>query len=231
VLTTGLFTKQVRLEGTLFNGREPDEDRYDFDFDALDSYGARLSVNPTPHWAVSASYGYLKEPEALHRDENQHRLGASLLHTVRLGRQGEWASAMVYGANKHVEPSGVTGPWEHSIMAESNLQFDQANSVFGRVEYVRKGGEELSLPDPLREDQFDIGNLSLGYIREFARYRGATLGAGARVAINLIPEALEEVYGSRTPVGVAVFLRVRPGLLEGAHAMDPEMHHEQHQPR
>jgi hypothetical protein len=228
VLTAGVFTRHVKLEGTLFNGREPDEDRYDFDFDALDSYGARLSVNPTAHWAVNASYGYLKQPEALHPDEDQHRLGASILHTVRLGRQGEWASAVVYGANKHVEPTGVEGPWEHSIMAESNLQLDAANSVFGRVEYVRKSGEELSLPDPLSAEDFDIGSFSLGYIREFAGYRGATFGVGARGAINLIPEALEDVYGSRTPVGVAVFLRVRPGLLEGAHTMDPEMHHEQH---
>jgi len=226
VLTAGVFTKHVKLEGTLFNGREPDEDRYDFDFHALDSYGARLSANPSAHWAVSASYGYLKEPEALHPDENQHRLGASILHTVRVGRQSEWASALVYGANKHVEPSGVSGPWEHSVMAESNLQLDASNSVFGRMEYVRKSGEELSLPGSLSAEDFDIGNLSLGYIREFAGYRGATFGLGARGAVNLIPEALEGVYGSRTPVGVAVFFRVRPGLLEGAHAMDPQMHHD-----
>jgi hypothetical protein len=224
VLTAGVITKHVKLEGTLFNGREPDEDRYDFDFDALDSYGVRLSVNPTPHWAMSASYGYLEQPEALHPDENQHRLGASILHTVRLRRQGEWASALVYGGNKHVEPSGVDGPWEHSVMAESNLQLDRLNSVFGRVEYVRKSGAELVLPDPLDSEEFDIGTLSLGYIREFAGYRGATFGVGARGAINLIPEALERAYGSRSPVGMAVFLRVRPGLLEGAHTTDPEMH-------
>ena len=53
----------------------------------------------------------------------------------------------------------------------------------------------------------------------------ATLGVGARGALNLVPSALEGVYGSRTPAGLAIFLRVRPALLEGAHAMDPEMHH------
>jgi hypothetical protein len=109
-------------------------------------------------------------------------------------------------------------------MAESNLQLDRLNSVFGRVEYVRKSGAELVLPDPLDSEEFDIGTLSLGYIREFAGYRGATFGVGARGAINLIPEALERAYGSRSPVGMAVFLRVRPGLLEGAHTTDPEMH-------
>jgi hypothetical protein len=113
-------------------------------------------------------------------------------------------------------------------MAESNLQLDAANSVYARAEYVRKSGEELSLPDPLSAEDFDIGAWSLGYIREFAGYRGATFGLGARAAITLIPQRLKELYGSRTPLGLAVFLRVRPGLLEGAHATDPEMHHEGH---
>ena len=221
VLTAGVFTRQVKLEATLFNGREPDEDRYDFDFHPLDSYGARVSVNPTPHWAMSASYGYLRHPEALHPDENQRRGGASILHTVRLGRQSEWAAALIYGANEHV----VAGRWEHSLIAESNLQLDRANSIFGRVEYVRKRGDELALGGALDDHEFDIGTFSLGYVRELAGFRGATFGLGARGALNLIPGALESVYGSRTPVGVALFLRVRPGVFEEAHAMDAEMHH------
>ncbi len=178
VLSAGVFTQHAKFEATLFNGREPDEDRYDFDFHPLDSYGARLSVNPTAHWALSASYGYLKEPEALHPDDDQHRLGASILHTVRLGGQGEWATALVYGANQHVAPTGEAGSWQHSLMAESNLQLDRANSVFGRVEYVRKGGEDLSLPDPLSEQEFDIGTLSMGFVREVADISRRHPGAG-----------------------------------------------------
>jgi hypothetical protein len=225
VLTAGLFTEKLKLEGTLFNGREPDEDRYDFDFHALDSYGARLSVNPTPHWALSASYGYLKQPEALHPEENQRRLGASVLHTMRLGWEGEWASALIYGGIKHVTPSGTeAGGWEHSVMAESNLQLDQSNSVFGRVEYVRKSAADLAVGPAGVAQEFDIGSLVLGYIRELAALHGATFGIGARGALDLVPRTLEGVYGSRTPVGLAVFLRVRPALLEHAHAMDNEMH-------
>jgi hypothetical protein len=224
VLSAGVFTRSVKLEGTLFNGREPDEDRYDFDFHPLDSYGARLSVNPSPHWALSASYGYLVEPEAVRPGENQHRLGASILHTVRLGRQVEWASALVYGANRHVPPGGASGEWEHSVMVESNFQVDRANSVFARAEYVRKSGEDLALAGPLEDRELDIGTVSLGFIREFAGFRGATFGAGARAGLNLVPAALEDVYGSRTPVGLGLFLRVRPGLLEEAHATDAKRH-------
>lgn len=225
VLTAGLFTRTAKLEGTLFNGREPDEDRYDFDFHALDSYGVRLSANPTPHWAVSASYGYLKQPEELEPDEDQRRLSASVLHTVRLGGDGEWASALVYGGNKHVTRNGGgSGGWEHSLIAESNLQLDGANTVFGRVEYVRKSAEDLAIEAAGPGQEFDLGTLSLGYIREFAAFQGATLGLGARGAINLVPGTLVGAYGSRTPLGLALFVRVRPVPFERAHALDPEMH-------
>lgn len=223
VLTAGLFTRTVKLEGTLFNGREPDEDRYDFDFHPWNSYGARLSATPTSHWALSASYGYLRAPEALRPDENQHRVGASLLHTIRLGRRGDWATALVYGGNKPVTSGGDERRWEHSALVESNLQFDDANSIMGRVEYVQKSGEELLIPgNPDRK--FDIGALSFGYIREFAVFGGATAGVGARGTVNFVPRALEDAYGRRTPVGLALFVRARPGLLAHAHAMDRDMH-------
>ena len=224
VLTAGLFSRHVKLEASLFNGREPDEDRYDFDFDPLDSYGARLSATPTPHWALSASYGFLNEPEALHPEDDQRRLGASVLHSVPLGAGGEWASAVVYGANKHVHGNGSgSEPWQHSVMVESNLQLDRFNTVYGRLEYVRKGSEELVIPG-VDEELYDIGSLSLGYVREFAWWKGATLGLGARGGLSLVPAALEEAYGTRTPAGFAVFLRVRPTLLAGAHATDQDLH-------
>jgi hypothetical protein len=44
---------------------------------------------------------------------------------------------------------------------------------------------------------------------------GGSVGIGITGAINVIPSALEYVYGSRTPMGGAVFLRVRPGLMSG----------------
>jgi hypothetical protein len=221
VLTAGVFTRRAKLEATLFNGREPDEDRYGFDFHPLDSYGFRLTANPMARWALSASYCYLAEPEGLHPDEDQRRLGASVLHTVRLGRAGEWAAALVYGANQHVRRDGrANGGWEHSLMVESNLQLDRANTVYGRIEYVRKSGEELVIPGEA-DAEYDIGALSLGYVRELAASTGATLGVGARAAVNLVPAALEPVYGNRTPVGVAVFVRLRPALLPPHHGSAP----------
>jgi hypothetical protein len=211
----------VQVEGTLFHGREPDDDRYDFDFGALDSYGGRITVNPTPRWSLAGSYGYLKSPEALRPDENQHRLGASILYARRIAREGDWATALVYGANKHVVPGASSHGFEHSLLLESNVQFDDRNSLFGRAEWVQKSGAELVIPDADPEANFDVSGFVLGYVREVAEYAGASLGLGVRGSLNFLPEGLKAAYGTRTPADIALYARLRPTLLQRARAADP----------
>jgi hypothetical protein len=220
VLTAGVFTRTVQLEGTWFQGREPDDDRYDFDFGSLDSYGGRLTVNPTSHWSLAASYGYLKSPEELHPDENQHRLGASVLYTTRIGRMADWATALVYGANKHTGTGEPSQGFEHSVLLESNAQLDERNSIFGRAEWVQKSAEELVVTTPAVE-RFNVASVVLGYVREVLQYGGAGLGLGVRGSLNLLPNELESTYGTRTPVGIAIYARLRPSVLQRAHADDP----------
>src|SRR2546422_5068600 len=117
VLTAGVFTRNTKLEASIFNGREPDENRTNFDYAgrALDSYSARLSVNPGAPWSLSAWYAYLKSPEALHPQESLHRLGAAALIAQAVGRRGRWAMALIYGANA---PIG-TGRLANSVVVET----------------------------------------------------------------------------------------------------------------
>jgi hypothetical protein len=218
VLTGGVFTRWARLEGSVFNGREPDEHRWNIDPIRLDSYSGRLTVNPSPHWSLAAGYGYLQSPEALHPDESMHRVTGSILHGTRLGAAGQWSSALIWGANSHSGQSGLT----HGALVESEAVFDAHNTVFGRVEYVQKSGEDLVLDEQaplppgvaaLSADRvFDVGSLTVGYIREIGHWEWATIGLGAEGTINVVPAALEPAYGSQTPLGGLVFLRLRPRI-------------------
>ena len=65
VLTAGLFGHRWKLEGSVFNGREPDAKRWNFDRLRLDSYSGRFTVNPSDHLSIAVGYGYLKSPEEL----------------------------------------------------------------------------------------------------------------------------------------------------------------------
>ena len=216
VVTGAVFTRRAKLEGSVFNGREPDEHRWGIDPIRLDSYSGRLTVNPTAHWSLTAGYGWLKSPEAMHPDESLHRVTASVLHGTKLGTEGQWSSAFIWGANKLSGHHDVT----HGLLAETEAVLDASNTIFARAEYVQKSAEDLVLDDasavPAGATVFDashvfeVGALALGYIREIGRWRWATIGLGAEGTINVVPGALADVYGSRTPLGGLVFVRLRP---------------------
>ena len=236
VLTAGLFTNKWKLEGSIFNGREPDEDRWDFDPITLNSYSGRITVNPTPHWSFTAGYGYLDSPERLEPNTWLHRMAASVLYGTRLGENGQWASSLVYGLNIAHFPIGSPGGFgdrteseaTNALLVESEAVLDARNTLFTRAEWVQKTGEDLADP-PLAytpHHRLPVAALSAGYIREIVRLRGATLGIGAMGTINFVPDELRDAYGSRTPLGSFLFLRIRPSIrggmpMEGMHPHAP----------
>jgi hypothetical protein len=208
VLTVGVFTRQVKLEGSWFNGREPDERRYDFDLRAPDSVSCRLSVNPTDSLSLQASYGFLASPEALEPEESLHRITASATWTQRRGVAGSWATTAVWGRNLHPHGSPTS-----SYLLETNLDLDGHNILFGRAEHVQRTGRELAVPGSDEQSVFDMSSLALGYIHEVELAPSLTLGLGARGAVNAIGPALEPFYGTRWPLGGMIFVRVRPATM------------------
>ena len=61
---------------------------------------------------------------------------------------------------------------------------------------------------------FNVAHISLGYIREIVRVGGATIGAGGLGTLNFVTSDLEQIYGSKWPVGAVVFLRLRPSRVQ-----------------
>ncbi len=214
VITLGMFSRTWKVEGSIFNGREPDEHRTNFETRRLDSFAARIFYNPSTHWSYSVSTAYLASPEVLHPDESLHRYSASVMNTHLLGERGEWSSSLVYGANKVANV-----PLSNSALVESDLSLDGVNTVFGRAEFAQKSAQDLVLGDQSETTRFDVGAFTLGYSREIVRARGLTLGASVLGTLNVVPESLAAAYGSRYPKGSAVFLRLRPDRMHTAKGM------------
>lgn len=199
VLTVGIARKTWQIEGSWFNGREPDENRWNIESPKLDSYSGRFTWNPTPEWSAQVSYGYLDSPEQLHPEESVRRTTASIMHLAKLSDDTHIATTLGWGRNDGHQTTDA-------FLLESSFMTERY-TVFGRAELVEKTGEELDLTP---EDQtHPIKQFTLGASRELVRDRPYQVALGASVTYSITPDALESIY-DRHPTGYWVFLRVRP---------------------
>jgi hypothetical protein len=206
VATGGLVWHNVKIEGSIFTGREPDEDRYNFDQPNFDSYSGRLSWNPTRNLALQVSYGYIKSPEALEPEVNRHRTTASLIYNLPLGNDTNWATSFVWGQNNDTG-EGKT----ESFLVESNYQRGR-DIVYFRWERVEKSGHELVLNEVADTRIFPVGAYTLGYVRDLSHGNGLDIGLGTQFTINNRPDTLDRYYGDGLGYAFEFFLRIRPSL-------------------
>jgi hypothetical protein len=207
VATAGIYGRQWKAEASLFNGREPDEERYNIDLDGLDSYSGRLWLLPTERWALQVSAAKLTEAE-IHEiggpTFDVTRVTASATYHRPLADEGIWASTIAWGQNRE------EGEATDAFLAETNLNLADRDLLYGRLEVVEKTGGDLVLPEELEQQSFTVAKLGLGYVRQLAPLAGLVPGLGAGVTISRVPDDLEPFYGTRNPVGLQLFFRVRP---------------------
>ncbi|PWK72942.1 hypothetical protein LX99_04273 [Mucilaginibacter oryzae] len=208
VATLGFRVKNVKLEGSVFTGREPDEYRYDFDKARFDSYSVRLSYNPSKEWAMQISNGWIHSPEEAEPQQNVNRFTASVIHTKMLGINSYVATTLVYGQN-HYSGNKRTQP---SVLFENTLQLNKT-AIYERYEFVQKDAHELDLEQqfPLNPD-LNINALTLGVNRILGSFKSTNITGGVQGTLNVSPSALKPLYGS-APVGFEVYLRITPGMM------------------
>jgi hypothetical protein len=209
VVTTGLIVDRLKIEGSLFNGREPNEQRYGIQLAALDSWSARLSIAPSPRWTAQYSYGRLEHPEAL--EPGSERRQSASIEYVRPFDQGSWATSAIW-ARKHKELENHN---LNSYLLESTINFKARNYAFSRLELVDK--DELFPDDPSRPS-FRIGAFTFGGARDLIQNSLWQLALGTDVTFYSKPSALNSVYGDN-PVSFQLFVRIRPG--SGQHHHTP----------
>ena len=80
VATAGAVWRDWKIEASAFNGREPNQHRYEIQLRSFDSASVRVSFNPGEHWALQASTGRLASPEQLEPATAVRRTTVSAMH-------------------------------------------------------------------------------------------------------------------------------------------------------
>jgi hypothetical protein len=201
VATLGYVWKDWKFEGSVFNGREPDQFRWNFDPLRLNSYSGRISYNPTPDWSFQISQGYIESPEQLAPEVDQDRTTASATYNRQM-EDNNWQTTLAWGLNSN-DPGDST----NAVLLESAYAWQDQHTLFGRAEWVQK--EELFHEDePQHGEKFNVGKLSLGYVYDIPVAEHVKLGIGGLGSVYALPDSLDDAYG-RDPVSGMAFVRLK----------------------
>ncbi len=201
VITAGYVYDWFKLDASIFNGRESNEERWDFETPQLDSFAIRATVNPEKRLSLQVSYANINSPEQLAPEVDTQRITVTLAyHLSALGIK--WQTMLGFGRNINSPGRTLDG-----LLAESTINFWGGHTFFGRFEWVEKD-ELLPEGDPLHGRVFDVAKLGLGYIFEFLTISKLKIGLGGSVLFDILPSDLRDVYGD-DPVSYLLFVRIK----------------------
>jgi hypothetical protein len=209
VVTMGATYGIARLEASGFHGREPDEFRWDINQGGIDSWSARLTIQPGKNWSGQYSYGRIVSPEALFPTENQERMTASVMYNRPL-HAGNVAGTALWGRTRSLQDNAIF----NSYLFETTVRFHTRNYAWTRIENVDRSNELLLGENPLPPGFVErpagrVQAYTFGYDDDFKFIPDLATALGAQVTTYGVAETFKPIYGSH-PVGVAIFVRLRP---------------------
>ena len=206
LLTGGLVLDRVKVEVSRFNGREPDQHRWNIETAPLDSTAVRLSWNPTADLSMQGSWGRFIDPEQLEPGVNQTRWSASALFAREIAPEWKLAATLAWGRKSIKDHHGE---WlnDDAFAVEGSLKHRQW-TFFGRGE-ITENRELIELEGEEHGPAFRVGKISAGAVRDLRVAEHLLLGLGGLLAVNFVPDGLAPLYGDDNPTGAMGFLRLK----------------------
>lgn len=208
VATLGVRYGDVKLEGSSFTGREPGENRYNFDKPLFNSWSSRLSYNPSQNWALQVSHGFIKSPEVLHPQEDINRTTASAIYSVPLKDNNILNATIVWGQNKSPGHEG-----ENAVLAEGSWRKNKL-ALHSRYEWVQKSAEELALDQAIYGSSLlPVNAFTVGFNYDLFKIGKSRIAAGSQITFFHADKKLNNLYG-KNPMSFEVYLRWHPERLK-----------------
>jgi hypothetical protein len=204
VVAAGLEFGRVIVEASAFNGREPDQDRWDFDFGRLDSEAVRVWFRPNDAWEAQVSTGWLREPEEL--TPGDARRTTASLSWLQQRENDLRAVTFGYGVND------AHGERRHGVFGEFTIAKGR-NEISSRLEFQQVETEilltgEVPEPEHHAEPPATVAAVTVSAARRLLTWRGFEGAGGAQLSFYGVPDILTSTHGSH-PVSFQVFFRLR----------------------
>lgn len=166
VFTTGFTYRWFKLEGSVFNGREPGENRYNFEAHPWNSRSISMWFAPNSNWSM----------------HDVRRTTASISYNKPFKR-GNWASSLIWGRNHESHGGEIFNL--NGYVAESTVNFLDRNHCYTRLELADKNSilrdaDRLSLGIADHHPSFRIGAYPFGGVRDIWNTEKTSLAIAKR---------------------------------------------------
>ena len=194
VITAGFSTRWISLEGSVFHDAVTFGDHTEIDTGDIDSRSLRVTLTPTPNFALQVSRGEL---------------------ATDTGNQRDITTASVSYGTRFVAVTALWTQRESIDVSDTAYGFELAlrgarHTFTGRAEWVDR---PLGFPEaitPIGTEQ--TTHFAVGYIFDFISRPTLRLGAGVNADYHTQSHELPHEYGHK-PQAIYAFLRVRTGRL------------------
>ena len=198
VATAGFVFGSMKLEGSVFNGTEPDENRYNFDSPRFDSYSGRMSYNLGDDVSLQVSYGFLRNPEGHGDDVN--RVSTSVLYSTVIDESEKFYASALFGQNGE----------HHTTVRSYLLELTYITGdvgLYGRHESIEKPRFDLGILVD-KESVELLHQTSVGINTRIAKYGNHAIRAGVQGSISVVSTSLDPIYG-KNPVSYQIYIQLQ----------------------
>ena len=203
VVTAAVDRGPFVIEASVFNGREPDDRRWDFDFGRLDSFSGRVWYRPNDEWELQASSGRLNNPEEL----EPGKIVRSTVSGSWTRKNGDVMSSVTAGYGRNATDHGA----RNAFFVEGARRAG-TKTLYGRFEALQVETallqSDVALEGPAADVKDAVFAFTVGGVRDILAWRGLEGGIGADVSFYGVPQALQPIY-SRHPLSFHAFFRLR----------------------
>ena len=180
VVTAGVGTKSILLEGGVFHNSRSTERHASIEDGDIDSWGARITFAPRGKFSAQISAGRLGD------DEREIATASVSYNSKRFSSTLQWGER----------------DSKQSLGFENAARFNR-HTLLARVEWVERPGGVFKLED------HRMSHLTVGYIFDFIQGRGRRVGAGFNVDYHPGTKHLTHKDYGHKPQGLFAFIRFR----------------------
>jgi len=208
VLGAQLTVGEVTIEGSAFNGDEPEPTRVNLPLGSINSESLRVTYAFEPEDRVMASIAHVEQQDPTYPGTTSATRLSSSLYDRFAVTGGSLDHTLVVGWIDRYPGSTA----ETSLLDEATWERGSSD-VWGRIEVLQRLASELAIPGAPASSPADerrwVSALTLGYTHWTDLNGGLQFGLGGALTLDVIPGEWADVYGGRTPLTARVIFQLR----------------------